>query len=136
MSERSPLAAFSFSSICSVALTCRYMRGRLDVARLNSAIDSWLTLLRDKYTLLSTKGGLHSRQMSEAQVRRFTQWSEEEVDESLRSSFFLSTDDLRDSAALQSLGAINLKAVLVGLRHLGRIKNWNGAGTPKYILVQ
>lgn len=126
-----------YLTICCLCLfwcVRRYMRGRLELARLNSSIDAWTSLLREKYALLhaAKAGGLKS--LSESQQRRFTAWADEETEETTH-AFFLSTDDLRASPELQGLGSMNLKAVLVALRHLGRVKNSTAAGAPKYLLV-
>jgi hypothetical protein len=108
------------------------MRGRLELSKLNSSIDAWLALLREKYTLLHTKGGM--QHLNESQLKKYQSWSDEESEETTN-SYFLSTEDLRSSADLQALGSTNLKAVLVGLRHVGRVKNSTGNGAPRYILI-
>ena len=130
-----PVSAEEFASIPA------YMRaqGRLDRAKLNAGLDALRGAVREKYTLLSTANPMA---LSEANLAKFTAWSDAEAaassnpDSETAGQFWVSAEDLRAVHALQALGSINLKAVLVGLRHLGRIKNATGAGAPKYIVVQ
>ena len=118
------VSAEEFTSIPS------YMRGRLDRAKLQAALETWGTLLRAKYALLATPAA----QQSEAQRKQVAAWLAEETEETTGCAF-LSSEDVRQCAELQALGSINLKAVLVGLRHLGRVKNSTASGAPKYILL-
>jgi hypothetical protein len=117
------VSAEEFQSIPS------YMRGRLDRAKLQSALDTWGSLLRAKYALMATPAA----QQTEAQRKQVAVWLGEESVETAGCAF-LSSEDVRQCAELQSLGSTNLKAVLVGLRHLGRVKNSTASGATKYIL--
>jgi len=94
----------------------KYMRGRLDRSKLNSAIDTWLELLHAKYPDATSSSSSSSTASSTL------------------GPFILTSDELRAAPVFQSLGSTNLKAVLVGLRHVGRIKNSNEVGSPSYIL--
>ncbi len=120
-----PVSECEFSSIPS------YMRGRLERSKLNGAIEAWLAALKNKYTLLA----MPHTHLSAAQQEQVDTWKQADGDETA-GSFFLSSDDLRQCAPLQALGSTNLKAVLHGLRHIGRVKNATVAGAaPKYLLV-
>lgn len=119
-----PVSDAEFSSIPS------YMRGRLDSGNLNKAIDAWLAALQHKYSLLATPPA----QLSSAQQEQVKVWSAEESPET-SGRFFLSSDDLRQCAPLQALGSTTLKAVLLGLRHIGRVSTVANVGVaPKYVL--
>lgn len=127
-----PVSAEEFASIPA------YMRaqGRLDRSKLNAGLDALRGAIREKYTLLNTPLSA----LSEPALTKFTAWSDADAasasDSETSGQYWVGAEDLRAVPALQALGSINLKAVLVGLRHLGRIKNSTGTGAPKYIVVQ
>jgi hypothetical protein len=123
-----PVSEAEFASIPS------YMRARhLDRAKLNTALEAWGGALRNKYTLLHTPRA----QLGPAQAEQVSLWAGEETSETA-GCFVLSAEDLRACGPLQALGPHTLKAVLVALRHIGRVKNAttnSSGGSPKYILL-
>jgi hypothetical protein len=123
-----PVSEAEFASIPS------YMRARhLDRAKLNTALEAWGGALRNKYSLLHTPRA----QLTPSQAEQVSLWTGEETSETA-GCFVLSAEDLRACGPLQALGPHTLKAVLVALRHIGRVKNAttnSSGGSPKYILL-
>ena len=101
-----------------------YMRGRLDVQKVNATLQELHACLKQRYALLGTPSAA-LRNLSEADRRRVGSLKELE-NASTKAIFYFSEEDLKAHPAIrQDATGKNLLAIL---RHVGRIKEFKHGG--------
>ena len=105
----------------------QYMRSRLGVEKLNSAVGEIQRMLNEKYALLSTPPS-QLRALSEAGRKQHASYKEAETEQT-KGLFFLSEADLKASNQLkQDATGKNIFAVL---RHVGRLREFKPVGSQQ-----
>ena len=102
----------------------QYMRSRLGVEKLNSAVGEIQRMLNEKYALLSTPPS-QLRALSEAGRKQHASYKEAESEQT-KGLFFLSEADLKTSHQLKQ--DATGKNILAVLRHVGRLREFKPVG--------
>ena len=105
----------------------QYMRSRLGVEKLNSAVGEIQRMLNEKYALLSTAPP-QLRALPEADQKQHASYKEADTEQT-KGLFFLSEADLKTSNLLkQDATGKNIFAVL---RHVGRLREFKPVGSQQ-----
>jgi len=125
LSRQPPVLAYVRED--ELASAPQYMRSRLGVEKLNSAVGEIQRMLNEKYALLSTPPS-QLRALSEAGRKQHASYKEAETEQT-KGLFFLSEADLRTSNQLkQDATGKNVFAVL---RHVGRLREFKAVGSQQ-----
>ena len=110
----------------------RYLKGRLNLDRINAFISSLAMLFSEKYVIL--KG--NPARLPPDSRNRYYQWREEENTE-VQGQFFISENDLKKGIGK---GASGIKtdpanrSIIAILRHTGRLREVRGGGVTRLVL--
>jgi hypothetical protein len=107
-----------------------YMKARLSVEQVNSALLEVQKTLDSKYALLGLPPS-QLRGLSEPDRRRHAAYKVLEGEAELRGAFFVSDEDLKGTAA--GKGDATSKNLLGVLRHVGRLKEIKHGGQRHYL---
>lgn len=111
----------------------KYLKGRLNLQKINSFIADFNRFLLEKYSILLKA---NPAKLTVDQRQRFFEWKSAETDETA-GKFFLTETDLKSKSG-NALGGFKFdqvaRNILTILRQVGRIKEVRSAGIIRYVL--